>query len=236
MSPRRWSTTLAALTTACALGACGGSSQTATPAAAVHSATPAVATTQASTSSPTTHASASSPTTHASTSSATTQASTLSKTTTSTVSARPTAAPSGCQNSQLHLSAGDARAGLGHFGQTIVFTNTSSKPCTMYGYPGLALVAGGQTMAVPVQHGSSYTFHDTGRQLVTLAPGATASFTFGGLTVSQPGGQPCPRASAVRVIAPNDYTPIQLDVDTAGCPSGVDVSTVVAGSAGASGA
>jgi hypothetical protein len=78
---------------------------------------------------------------------------------------------SGCATSALKVSLG---SGNGAAGSTIVpvqFTNQSSSPCTMFGFPGVSFVTGpgGAQIGAPADEDPG-----TARSLVTLAPGAIA--------------------------------------------------------------
>jgi hypothetical protein len=83
--------------------------------------------------------------------------------------AHPTAAA--CSSGQLRLSLGAGQGTAGATYQPIVFTNTASKPCSLFGYPGVSFVdAGGTQLGKPAAHATG------AKQLVTLAGhGGTAS-------------------------------------------------------------
>lgn len=153
-------------------------------------------------------------------------------TVTGTTAPTPGAGSDRCQPDQLSLVPGAARAAAGHYAQTLVFTNTSSSTCTMYGYPGLQLVgADGQAVDVDVQRGAGYAVQDPGPKAISLGPKQSAYFMFGAADVSQPGGAPCPAATRARVIPPNDYTQLEVAVHVAACPHArVAVSAVAPGS------
>jgi hypothetical protein len=85
------------------------------------------------------------------------------------------AAAAACTSRQLKLSLGTGQGTAGKTYQPVVFTNTASKPCTLFGYPGVSFVdANGNQLGKAAAH-------DTGsKQLVTLAPqGGTASALLG---------------------------------------------------------
>jgi hypothetical protein len=89
-----------------------------------------------------------------------------------TTSVSPT--PGGhCLNAQLALSLKPGSPGAGQIYTSIVFTNTSTVPCTLAGHPGVSYVAGSDGHQV----GTSAS-RDAGTvTTVTLAPSGTASAT-----------------------------------------------------------
>jgi hypothetical protein len=119
------------------------------------------------------------------------------------------------------------REAMNQYGQTLVFTNTSTTACTMFGRPVVQLVGGDRRVIdSPVRHGGGYTFVDHGANVVTLAPASTASFAFGGPAWDLVGDRPCLEVIAVRVIPPNDYTQLTVAVHAVACPEGITVSAV----------
>ncbi|MFD9000073.1 DUF4232 domain-containing protein [Streptomyces sp. NPDC059582] len=95
----------------------------------------------------------------------------------------PTTAAAGrgtrCHTSELRASVGRNNPGAGQENFPIVLTNTSSRTCTLYGFPGAAFVDGAGRQVGPDpkrESGSSPT-------TVTLAPGRSA---WAGLTFANP--------------------------------------------------
>lgn len=83
-----------------------------------------------------------------------------------------------CTGAQIHQSYQGAGAALGHEGDILVFTNTSSSTCTLTGYPGatVSYSNGGHWDAARVLSGYlGGAQGDSAPPLVTLAPGAAAS-------------------------------------------------------------
>jgi hypothetical protein len=70
-----------------------------------------------------------------------------------------------------------------HFYVPLEFTNTSRRPCTLYGYPGVAVTTGTTPASQVGSEASRYTVGqalrttDVPAALITLAPDATASAT-----------------------------------------------------------
>jgi hypothetical protein len=86
--------------------------------------------------------------------------------------ARPVAAgPGPCQAAGLRVGIGSPDGAAGSLYYPLQFTNVSGATCTMYGFPGVAFAAADGGAFVGGQAVRNPTF---GKQLVTLAPGATA--------------------------------------------------------------
>ncbi len=101
---------------------------------------------------------------------------TPSSSTTPTATPSPSASPSAvaaapCRSTHLRLSISSGQGAAGSSYQPIVFTNTGSKPCSLYGYPGVSFVdSSGHQLGLPASHSGG------SKQLVTLAGhGGTAS-------------------------------------------------------------
>ena len=69
------------------------------------------------------------------------------------------------------MSVGSANGAAGSSYYPVLFTNTSAATCTMYGYPGVALVTtpGGSVVGAPAVRNRTFP-----KVLVPLAPGAVA--------------------------------------------------------------
>jgi hypothetical protein len=81
-------------------------------------------------------------------------------------------------------------------------------------------------MNVPVRRGAGYLFTDHGPTFVRLAGGAKASFAFGGSSVSQPAGTPCPTVTRVLVTPPGVRMRMSLATRAVACPAGISLSAV----------
>ncbi|BEP14273.1 DUF4232 domain-containing protein [Acidothermaceae bacterium B102] len=82
------------------------------------------------------------------------------------------AVPGGhCLNAQLAVSLKAGSPGAGQIYTTIVFTNTSTTPCTLSGHPGVSYVAGSDGHQV----GNSASRDPGTVATITLAPTGTAS-------------------------------------------------------------
>jgi hypothetical protein len=95
--------------------------------------------------------------------------------------ASPHAASGGtaaCTGSEIKVTAGQSSAGMSHDALPLVFTNASSRSCTMQGYPGAAIMSGSTTVLNSTRSLNGYVGDErqlSSAPLVTLAPGTTAS-------------------------------------------------------------
>lgn len=101
----------------------------------------------------------------------------------------------GWQLSAKHVS---DDAGAGQRGVIYGFTNTSSSPCTLSGYPGFVLLnrAGGRLRGIHIIRTGEAA------QVVTLAPGGKAQFEITYSACSVVGTPPCRVSVKVRITAP----------------------------------
>jgi hypothetical protein len=133
----------------------------------------------------------------------------------------PAAAPpvsrsgaAGCATSNLKASAGARQGTAGSTYTNIDFTNTGSRSCTLYGYPGVSLANSGGPIGASATHDSM-----RGRTLVTLAPGATANAVLQ-VTVAQnyPASTCSPDSSTFLLIyPPNQTEALDLPFKSTGC-------------------
>ena len=135
----------------------------------------------------------------------------------STLSASPAVAS--CPTRYLGPHIGLSQGAAGSIYQVIYFTNISNAPCTLYGYPGVAL-AGGSPQVNQIGAAASRSTA-TSATLVTLAPGQSASTT---LRIIDAGNYPSatckPAASTfLQIFPPNQTTPIYLAYKATGCAS-----------------
>jgi hypothetical protein len=77
-----------------------------------------------------------------------------------------------CHTSDLAVSVVPGDSAAGHIGLRIVFTNTLSRACNMFGYPGVSFLSGptGAEVNVPAERSAA----EGAPKLVPLAPGAAA--------------------------------------------------------------
>jgi hypothetical protein len=100
--------------------------------------------------------------------------------------------------------------------QEIVFTNLGSTPCTLFGYPGVALAAGTPVTQVGAAADRSAA---SAPQLVTLAPGGQASAL---LRITQAENfsadkcHPTP-TTFLQIYPPEQTTPLYMPYKATGC-------------------
>lgn len=145
------------------------------------------------------------------------------------------AGPPPCPTSDLQVRLGTSNGAAGSTYLPIVFTNTGTVACTLYGYPGVSLAAGNP----PAQVGAAAARNaNQAPKLVTLAPGGAANAT---LQVTNAGNYPAATcsptpASTLVVYPPNQTASVAVPFSTTGCAArGVNilhVSVVQAGSGG----
>lgn len=199
-----------AVAAAAGCSSAGSSSAPAAPASSAASSAPA--------SSP---ASSAAPATPAGSSAATTPAASLSPRATASASGGSGGAgggPAGCATRDLRAALGTANGAAGSVYLPVEFTNVSGATCTLYGYPGVSLLAG----SPPAQVGAAASRTNTAAPtLVTLAPGQTANALLrvvDALNYPTATCSPTP-ATELRVYPPNQTAPIDLPFKSTGCAS-----------------
>ena len=120
---------------------------------------------------------------------------------------------------------GVSQATAGSTDVVLVLTSLNNAPCTLFGYPGVALDAG-----VPVTQVGLAAAEDpaTARELVTLAPQGTASAL---LKIVDAASYPAAECEPVntkwlQIIPPNQYAPIYVGYNTQTCAKPVRTLTV----------
>jgi Protein of unknown function (DUF4232) len=167
--------------------------------------------------------------------------------TTAPVTSSPTAAPSSeptapdsgggkpvsrCHTSDLALKPGEGGGAAGTAYQALVFTNTSSRTCTLYGYPGVSWVAGSQGAQVgdPFQRGGTHK-----KVTVTLTPGRAAHTNLQMPNAGNYDDAKCKPVSVrgLRVYPPDETAAVFVTLPSKQCSAkGVNIDTVWAISAG----
>jgi hypothetical protein len=143
----------------------------------------------------------------------------------STPAAPAAAPPAPCLTRYLGANVGISQGAAGSTYVVLVFKNLNNYPCTLYGYPGVALDAG-----VPVTPVGLASAEDpaTPRELVTLGPHGTASAL---LRIEHAGDYPPAVCNPVatqwlQVIPPNQSVPIYLGYTSQTCAKPVQILTV----------
>lgn len=152
-----------------------------------------------------------------------------------TTSSAAAAAPAGCLSRYLHGGLGLSQGTAGGTELVIVFKNLNNTPCTLYGYPGVALAAG--TPVTDIGQPSTEN-PQTARVLVTLQPGGYANVT---LQIADAANYPASTCSPVKstwlaVIPPNQTVPLYIPYSSTACKSMkvklLSVTTAQAGNGG----
>ncbi|MHC5675363.1 DUF4232 domain-containing protein [Nostoc sp.] len=136
--------------------------------------------------------------------------------------------PTRCETSQLSVHQVSKDAGVGNVGLTYAFTNNASSPCTLKGYPGLALLdATGQPLEriKVIRSKDTYFSSQQTRQKVTLAPGTQASFQIAYNHISS-SDEHCPMSSKIEITPPNNYQHFTLTEQIKPCTGKVRITPV----------
>jgi len=168
---------------------------------------------------------------------AATQGMNASTTTSSAASAHAVTGASACTGTEIKVAQGRNSAAMGHHGDVLVFTNSSSRTCTLQGYPGAAIMSGSTVVLNATRALNGYIGDErqlSSAPLVTLAPGAVASAM---LEWEVDSGQTCvARGSGTLQITPPNTTVTtglgSMTVGSDGVCSGFDIHPVVAGNLG----
>jgi len=121
-----------------------------------------------------------------------------------------------CTHQNLKVKTGEGNAAMGGVRETpFIFTNVSASPCTLEGYPTLALL---NDKGALVKRATKQKSADP-VAAVTIEPGKTAWFNLnynaGGAGYT---GKPCPAYSKVKITAPGIAQPFVLRADIQTCP------------------
>lgn len=126
-----------------------------------------------------------------------------------------------CHTAELRASVGRLDPGAGQRNHPVVLTNTSSRTCTVYGYPGAAFVdAGGRQVGPDPRRARGFT-----PTSVRLAPGATA---WAGLSYSAPetSGARTTTPAALLVTPPDERASLKVPWRGGKVPVSGNASTV----------
>jgi uncharacterized protein DUF4232 len=137
------------------------------------------------------------------------------------------AAPDACGRNQLGVRSGGSEGAAGTIYGVWVFTNVSSRTCTLDGYPSLQLYGlRGRPIRTTVREDLA-----PDPVTVTLHPGRSASFRTSYNEVAVPR---CPRSAVMAVTPPNATTSLFIPAVLTPCRGVVHVSGVQAGVLGTS--
>jgi len=122
---------------------------------------------------------------------------------TATTTTAPPASLSACTSSHLAAALTSPQGAAGTTYYHLELTNTGSRPCTLYGYPGVSFVTGatGAQVGAAAEHSSTTEPLST----VTLDPGASSVATLGIVDAGNyPTSCQITSASGLRVYPPGD--------------------------------
>lgn len=117
---------------------------------------------------------------------------------------------------------------------SIALTNTGDSRCQVRGYPSLALRdANHRSLDSHVTEGGPRPPADPGPSAITVAPGASASFTLTYSSVPSGSAESCPTAHYLRITPPEEFAVIELASEFSPCQNGaLRVTAFVAGTHG----
>jgi hypothetical protein len=117
---------------------------------------------------------------------------------------------SACRTAQLNIRLGHTGAAMGSVGSSAVFTDSSSSPCTLRGYPSLQMLdASGAHIPTRVTR-TATTVPRLPARLVSLRPGGHATFYIGFADATGFAAATCPTSSRVEITPPGDLSPITV--------------------------
>ncbi len=159
-----------------------------------------------------------------------------SSTTTSAPSTTSTTATASAACNQIAATPGQGQGAAGTITGTVTITNTGSTPCTVDGYPKLALFSGsGAPLTVTLVNGLTVTISPPANAppaTVSVSPSGTAQFAYQFSDVPVGAETSCPSSETASVVMPSATTAsanFALAIDP--CNNGtVRVSPVYSGS------
>ncbi|HCU95167.1 MAG TPA: hypothetical protein DHU96_21640 [Actinobacteria bacterium] len=137
----------------------------------------------------------------------------------------PAPPPAPCLTRYLGAKTGLSQGGLGSTYVVIVFKNLNNYPCSLYGYPGVALDAGKPATEVGLAAAENPA---TPRELVILGPHKDANAL---LRIVEAASYPPTKCKPVatqwlQIIPPNQTVPIYLGYTSTACAKPVRILTV----------
>lgn len=142
---------------------------------------------------------------------------------------------SSCTGSHISLKINQGSSGMGHTGSVLVFTNTGSSTCTLYGYPGADVTDGGQYNFASRMNATRVS--GVAVKTVSLSPGSSASAMLE-WDVNPTDGEPASAANCagmaggyLEITPPNTIATIKSDPALDMCAA-LKVYPVVSGTTG----
>ncbi|MFB2771324.1 DUF4232 domain-containing protein [Pelatocladus sp. BLCC-F211] len=136
--------------------------------------------------------------------------------------------PQRCQTEQLSVSKVSTNAGAGSVFIIYAFTNKSSSPCNLYGYPGFVLLNSQNQPLKGVKVIRSPIPQQQSPANITLAPNEQASFEIAYNHIRDV-GQTCPTSVKILITPPNAYHHFTLPETINACTGKVRVRPVQPG-------
>jgi hypothetical protein len=128
-------------------------------------------------------------------------------TTTAAATSSTTSSTAASASCSIKGASGQGQGAAGTITGTIVLTNAGSTPCTVNGYPTLALYSGSQApLTVTIVNGLTVNVSaaaNAGPSSVTIAAGSTAQFAYQYSDVPTGAQTSCPESEAASVTLPN---------------------------------
>jgi hypothetical protein len=137
------------------------------------------------------------------------------------------AAAAGCLTRYLNGTTGLSQGTAGSVYVNIEFKNLNNVPCTLYGFPGVALAAGTPVTDIGKP---SVESKSSSRELVTLQPGG---YAFATLQIVDAGNFPASECTIknstwLEVIPPNQQVPLNISFKSQACQGKAQLLTVTA--------
>ena len=138
-----------------------------------------------------------------------------------------------CMFSQLAVTSGSPGVGLGHVGVVLLFKNTGTEACSLFGYPGVAGLNAEGVQVTQAERTLNGYLGGAGQiaSEVVIAPGESASAIVEGTDNPVGNATSCPTYSRLLVTPPNTTRSVTIDISLPGC-SGLQVHPVVTGTTG----
>jgi hypothetical protein len=153
---------------------------------------------------------------------------------TSTSSSTTLPGPRPCATAQLSVTPGLSSGAAGTIGQIILFENSSSSPCLLHGFPGVAGLdnSGHQVVqATRALNGAPISGSASSLPTVQLAPGDMASALVLSSDVPEGSATTCSTYAALLVTPPNAFQSVRVNASLPGC-AGLRVGPVYRGTTG----
>ncbi len=135
----------------------------------------------------------------------------------------------------MAVPAGGGNAAAGSSYYPIQFENTSSSPCTLYGYPGVSFVtaSGGSQIGIPAKRNPTLA-----AALVTLSPGQTVHAELQVVDALNYPAADCGLVTAhwLKIYPPNQTVPAYVSFTAQTCSKAASILSVQTVQTGTSGA